>query len=439
MADIPFDGAPRAFVGSVPVWCAHERLAPVESLVPNPRNPNRHPASQVELLSKIIAGQGFRNPIVVSLRSGFVIKGHCRLEAAKLLGMPEVPVDFQYYKNEAAEWADMVADNRIAEIAETDQDSLQSLLRELDGKIDLDLTGFDKDALGGILSSFDETTEDGAAISDPPENPITHPGDLYELGAHRLLCGDATNADDVRRLMQGQRAILFATDPPYLVGYDGTNHPGDRASANTDWSETYGVTWDETDDAKNCDLYNRFITVAVAEAVESHAAWYCWHASRRQRMVEAAWEKAGAFVHQQIIWMKSTPILTRSWYMWAHEPCFFGWIKGSKPPRETRDYERSVWEIPGISAAERPDHPTPKPLECFAIPMRQHTKTGDLCYEPFSGSGSQLIAAEQLGRVVYGMEISPAYCDVIVRRWLALGGERRVIGNGEDVTAQFIG
>jgi DNA modification methylase len=159
--------------------------------------------------------------------------------------------------------------------------------------------------------------------------------------------------------------------------------------------------WDEADDARNNDLYDRFIKAAIAEAIDPHAAWYCWHASRRQRMVDDAWEKNGAFVHQQIIWAKpNRPILTRSWYLWAHEPCFMGWIKGNKPPRESSDYERSVWEIEGLNADERPDHPTPKPLECFAVPMRQHTKKDGLCYEPFSGSGSQLIAGEQLGHLV---------------------------------------
>ena len=425
-------------MSDIHVFCAHTEMVDIEKLIPNPRNPNRHPESQIKLLAKIIKGQGFRNPIVVSRRSGFVIKGHGRLDAAKLLEMPAVPVDFQDYESEAAEWADMVADNRIAEIAETDDESLKALLKELDGKIDLDLTGFDEDSLDDLLDRLDTTEGDGNTVTPSPATPITKPGDLFELGNHRLLCGDSTNVDDVRRVMNGKRAILFATDPPYLVGYDGTNHPGTRPTTNTDWSETYGPSWDEADDARNNDLYDRFIKAAIAEAIDPHAAWYCWHASRRQRMVEDAWEKNGAFVHQQIIWAKpNRPILTRSWYLWAHEPCFMGWIKGNKPPRESSDYERSVWEIKGLNADERPDHPTPKPLECFAVPMRQHTKKDGLCYEPFSGSGSQLIAGEQLGRRVYGLEISPAYCDVIVRRWLALGDDRRVIRNGEDVTDQF--
>jgi DNA modification methylase len=425
-------------MSDIPIFCAHTEMVDIEKLIPNPRNPNRHPESQIKLLAKIIKGQGFRNPIVVSRRSGFVIKGHGRLDAAKLLEMRAVPVDFQDYESEAAEWADMVADNRIAEIAETDEDELKALLKELDGKIDLDLTGFDEDSLDDLLDRLDTTEGDGNTVTPPPVTPITKPGDLFELGKHRLLCGDSTNVDDVRRVMNGERAILFATDPPYLVGYDGTNHPGTRPTTNTDWSETYGPSWDEADDARNNDLYDRFIKAAIAEAIDPHSAWYCWHASRRQRMVENAWEKNGAFVHQQIIWAKpNRPILTRSWYLWAHEPCFMGWIKGNKPPRESSDYERSVWEIEGLNADERPDHPTPKPLECFAVPMRQHTNQGGLCYEPFSGSGSQLIAGEQLGRRVYGLEISPAYCDVIVRRWLALGDDHRVIRNGEDVTDQF--
>jgi len=140
-------------------------------------------------------------------------------------------------------------------------------------------------------------------------------------------------------------------------------------------------------------------------------------------MVEESWEKNGAFVHQQIIWSKpNRPILTRSWYLWSHEPCFFGWLKGKKPPKETVEYGRTVWEIEGLNNAERPDHPTPKPLDCFAIPMRQHTKVGDLCYEPFSGSGSQIIAGEREGRRVYAMEISPTYVAVALERWAVATG-----------------
>ena len=231
--------------------------------------------------------------------------------------------------------------------------------------------------------------------------------------------------------MAGRRAVLFQTDPPYLVGYDGTNHPQSfTGGSNKDWSETYGRTWDDAD--ANSDLYERFITTAVEHAIADDAAWYCWHASRRQAMLEAAWIKAGAFVHCQIIWAKNRPVLTRTWYMWQHEPCLFGWVK--KPRRVDRQCLSTVWHMDTIpNGEERPDHPTPKPVEIFAIPMRQHTAPGDVCYEPFSGSGTQIIAAEQLGRRCYALEIEPRYVDVTVMRWQQMTGKAARL-DGSEIT-----
>jgi DNA modification methylase len=239
---------------------------------------------------------------------------------------------------------------------------------------------------------------------------------------HRLLCGDCTVPDDVKRVMDGQRAVLFATDPPYLVEYDGTNHPHKWGSPdeNKDWSELYiDPTWDKADGNEN--LYDDFIRLAVGIAITPNAAWYCWHASRRQAMLEAVWERHGAFVHQQIIWAKDRPVLTRSWYMWQHEPCFMGWVKGKKPPRYGDDHPRSVWEFPTILPGVKTDHPTSKPIELFEIPMKQHTQVGEICYDPFMGSGSQLVAGEKLGRAVYGIEQEPAFIAVILERIAAMG------------------
>jgi DNA modification methylase len=251
----------------------------------------------------------------------------------------------------------------------------------------------------------------------------TEPGQLWLLPSrtaghvHRLICGDSTDAEVVRRLMNGQRATLFSTDPPYLVDYDGTNHPhkwNEPDTKNKDWSETY-QDWDK---AVNGDgLYDGFIGVAVAEAITENAAWYCWHASRNQIMVEEAWVKHGAFVHQQIIWVKDRPILTRSWYMWQHEPCFFGWIKGNKPQRVADDHPATVWHVPTIQPGTSTVHPTSKPLALFTRPLEQHTKPGDICYEPFCGSGSQLIAAENMNRQCYALELSPEYVAVILDRY----------------------
>src|SRR5512132_1232248 len=179
---------------------------------------------------------------------------------------------------------------------------------------------------------------------------------------HRLLCGDSTKADDVIRVMNNHKAILFASDPPYLVDYDGSNHPSKQGwpDKNKDWSESYGVTWDDA--SQGPELYEGFIKAAIEHAILPNAAWYCWHASRRQAMVEGVWEKYGAFVHQQIVWAKDRGILTRSYYLWQHEPCFFGWLKGNKPPRVSDDYPSTIWNIPTVKVGEKTDHPTSKPV-----------------------------------------------------------------------------
>jgi DNA modification methylase len=400
-------------------------------LQPNPKNWRTHPKAQQEALRGILAEVGYADALLArETPEGLqLIDGHLRAEITPDVEVPVLVLDV----TEAEADKLLLSLDPLAAMAEGDADALRTLLEQVET---------DSDAVQKMLDGI--AKEYGA---QPGPKPLDDPGpnfdeaeklrkkwgvdrgQLWTLGEHRLLCGDSTNAADVARLMQGERAALFSTDPPYLVGYDGTNHPGTkvsekRASLNTDWSETYGRSWDEADAEQNSDLYERFIRVAVETAILPNAAWYCWHASRRQRMVEEAWEKNGAFVHQQIIWSKpNRPILTRSWYLWAHEPCFFGWLKGKKPQKETVDYERTVWAIDTLSNAERPDHPTPKPLDCFAIPMRQHTKAGDLCYEPFSGSGSQIIAGEREGRRVYAMEISPAYVAVTLERWAeATGG-----------------
>ena len=163
------------------------------------------------------------------------------------------------------------------------------------------------------------------------------------------------------------------------VDYDGTNHPSKQGwpDKNKDWSDSYAITWDDA--SQGPELYEGFIKAAIEHAILPNAAWYCWHASRRQAMVEGVWEKFGAFVHQQIVWAKDRGILTRSYYLWQHEPCFFGWLKGNKPPRVSDDYPSTVWTLPTVKVGEKTEHPTSKPVEVFAIPMRQHTRPGEIC------------------------------------------------------------
>lgn len=404
---------------------------PIDEITPaayNPRAELEPGDPTYEKLKRSIKEFDCVQPLVLNERSGNLVGGHQRLKVLKDLGyqtvdvvLVDLPIEREKVLN--------VALNQID--GAWDEPKLAQLLDELIAtpEVDVEITGFDLSDVQDLISRVLDAEPPGGdgddveGAVDTTRPAITKRDELLQLGPHRLLCGDATKAEDVRRLMDGERAILFATDPPYLVNYDGTNHPSKRGDRdkNKDWSDTYGITWDDAD--ANPFLYEDFCRVAVAEAISPKAAWYCWHASRRQAMVEAVWKRFGAFVHQQLIWVKDRPILNRSWYGWQHEVCFFGWVRPNKPPRRCDDYPSTIWQIPTVPVGQRTEHPTSKPVELFARPMRQHTRRGDVCYEPFCGSGSQLIAAEKLGRRCYALEISPHYCDVILRRWIAFVGE----------------
>jgi len=425
-------------------------LIPTDRINPAPYNPRKDlkPGDRdYESLSRSIEEFGLVEPLVWNTRTGHLVGGHQRFKVLLERGETEIDVSVVDMPLEK-EMALNIALNRIE--GAWDDTKLASLLGELIElpDLDLELTGFDlgeaQDVIANVLDALETDQEDGfdaGKLLDAAGPPVTRPGDLIELGtdtaaSHRLLCGDCTDPASVRRLMNGSKAQLFATDPPYLVGYDGTNHPGSkknrkkRAKKNPndgrkDWSGTYGVTWDDAQ--ANTELYDNFVKAAVDEAIAQNAAWYCWHASKRQPMLESAWSKAGALAHCQIIWAKNRAVPTRTWYLWQHEPCLMGWLQGHKPPQVSNDKLSTVWNIDTIpNGNERPDHPTPKPLELFEIPMRQHTKRGEVCYEPFAGSGTQFIAAERLDRRCFGLEISPVYCDLIVRRFIAFAGEDSV-------------
>jgi len=215
------DEVPTA--GGVPVFCAHDTLMDPGMLSPNPRNPNKHPDDQIALLAKVIAAQGWRAPITVSTLSKHVVRGHGRLMAAQKLGVDKVPVDFQDYPDPESEMADLVADNRIAELADPDRAALKDILLELDtGEVDMDLTGFDESALEEILTAAPPEPTGGSGEdpgpSEPPPEPQTKPGDLWILGEHRLLCGDCKDAASVQRLWADEELRLVVTDPPYSSG-----------------------------------------------------------------------------------------------------------------------------------------------------------------------------------------------------------------------------
>ncbi|HEX5443185.1 MAG TPA: DNA methyltransferase [Pirellulales bacterium] len=254
-----------------------------------------------------------------------------------------------------------------------------------------------------------------------------------EQGEHRLLCGDSTKNEDVARLMGAERAGLMNTDPPYGIDYRNETRPLPNSKKSRKPKQPI------LNDDANGDRLQTFLEscfrAAIACALKEKAAWYLWHAHLTQGFFAAAAAAAAAanvVLHRQIIWVKRNMLLGRGQYHWKHEPCFFGWVKGHQPP----DYglgqgertQTTVWEIASVPHNEREelDHPTPKPVELFAIPIVKHLLPGEICFEPFAGTGPQLLAAEQLGRRCFAIEILPQYCAVILERAAKFGLEPRL-------------
>jgi len=403
---------------AVPVFCAHDAVVELEKLVGNPRNPNTHPKAQIELLAKIIAAQGWRAPITVSNRSGLVVRGHGRLAAARLLELEYAPVDFQDYESEASEWADLIADNRIAELAEMDLTSLADLLSDLKlGELDMELTGFDAHELERLLARADmgDIVEDD--VPELPDEPITHPGDLWLLGEHRLLCGDATKAQDMVRLMDGKRAACMWTDPPYGVSYVGKTK--DAKTIRNDGPDGLAALLDAA-------LAN------AAAALSPGAPFYLAHPAGSLALTfEAAVDRSPLKAHQGLVWVKNSMVLGHSDYHYRHEPIIYGFAEG--PGRSGRGKhagsrwysdacQTSVLEFNRPSRSE--EHPTMKPVALVAYCLNNSSPKDGLVLDPFGGSGTTLIAAEQSGRLCNAIELDPAYCDVIVTRFENLTGEQ---------------
>jgi DNA modification methylase len=273
-------------------------------------------------------------------------------------------------------------------------------------------------AYAGARQAPDHTLDTTPAIAAEPWVQV---GELYVLGTHRLLVGDATDPANLARLMAGEKASLLATDPPYLVDYRADNHP-------ESWSGSQGTShegWDAyAGDAAGVEFYRAFLDAALPH-LASDAAIYQWHAEKRRSLVEAAWEACGLHLHQIIIWVKSRPVLGRSHYMWGHEPCAYGWQKGHEPALRPTASATTVWQV-GQAGVPVRVHPTAKPVELFSRPIEYHTAPGDIVLDPFAGSGPALIAAERTGRRAFCIEISPAFAQAAIERWQDLTGRKAV-------------
>jgi DNA modification methylase len=406
----------------------------IGQLKPNPHNPRLNDPA-VDAVARSIQTYGFNCPIVTDGELN-IAAGHTRLKAAIKLGLTTVPVIRVPGLVGSKLVGFSIADNQTATLAQWDDPLLAQIIGQLNLESDFDLSslGFPDKEITTILDSLKEDKGDRADEAPAlPEEPITKPGDLWLLGDHRLLCGDCRDPITLDRLMDGKRADIYATDPPYGVGYDGTNHPQNRVDKkkglpdghqNKDWSAEY---WDHFSGSEE---FETFLTAAFANAkryLVENAAWYTWHASATAESFRRVWERIGIRYHQTVVWIKPTFVLGFSLWNWKYEPCMIGWQQGHKPRVNAIDGEYSnVWEVDWEGKARNVDsvHPTQKPVRLFELPLLKHTRRGDICLESFCGSGSQIIAAEKLGRRCFALELEPKFVDVAVQRWETYTGRK---------------
>jgi DNA modification methylase len=419
---------------------------PVSRLVFYARNPRRNDAA-VDYMVASIREFGFKIP-VLARSSGEIVDGHLRVKAAMKMGMPEVPVILCDEWSEAQVKAFRIVVNRSATWADWDEELLALELRELEAAdFDLSLTGFDPRELEELLATGDNYEQVDAA-SPLPENPVSRPGDLWlcanRRNQHRILCADATSPEAVARLLGDRKPFLMVTDPPYGIELD--SEWRDRAGLNGCGPAEASYMKHRTEGHTNTSISSdtRADWSEAFELVPSLQVAYVWHASVFTREVLDGLLRIGFLYPQQIIWNKGRTVLTRTHYWYQHEPCWY--VRKKNAPWFGKAGENStVWDSPspkfimGGSDEEKYDHPTQKPVELMRRPLLNHTKRGELVYDPFLGSGTTLAAAELTERVCYGVELDPKYVDTAVTRWQDLTGRKATLdgdGRSFDEVAQ---
>jgi DNA modification methylase len=394
---------------------------PLDRLVPYARNARTHSDEQIAQIAASMVEFGWTNPILVDA-AGNVIAGHGRLLAAVQLGLDEAPVVMLDHLTEAQRRAYVIADNKLALNAGWDDAQLAAELHRLNGdSFDLSLIGFSKAELDELMAPLEDAVAsvDGEDdVPEPPADPVTRPGDLWILGGHRLLCGDATVATNVERLLGSDKPNLMVTDPPYGVEYDPAwrNQAGVSAT-----SRTGKVTNDDRADWRE------------AWVLFPGDVAYVWHADRQAAVVQASLEASGFEIRCQLIWAKSRFVLGRGDYHWQHEPCWYAVRKGATGHWQGARDQSTLWSIGRVDDEDdATTHGTQKPVECMRRPIANNSEVGDVVYEPFAGSGSTLIAAETTGRRCHAIEIEPAYCDVVIERWQRLTGGKAVLDGSDE-------
>lgn len=386
---------------------------PTSNVKPYAKNP-RDNDNAVAPVAASIKEYGFRQPIVVDA-DGVIIVGHTRHRAAQILDLAEVPVHIATDLSPAKVKAYRLADNKTGELATWDEDVLADEIVDLRSladmpEIDLDMTalGFGDDELDALFADdLNEGETDPDDVPERPEDPITQRGDLWILGDHRIVCGDATSADDVASLLEEAKPGLMVTDPPYGVNYDAT------------WRGKSGLQEEDTGRVGGFENDDRADWAAAWQLFPGDVA-YIWHASLHVIETAQGLKAANFILRTQIVWAKPRIAISRGAYHWQHEPCFYAVRKGKTADWIGGRKQSTLWQI-DLDKNVEGGHSAQKPVECMRRPMRNHE--ANEVYEPFAGSGTTIIAAEQLGRRCFAMEIDPCYVDVAVRRWELFAGK----------------
>jgi DNA modification methylase len=415
------DVAVHAIAERLVAWPADKvERWPIRRLIPSARNARTHSQEQIDQIAASIREWGWTNPVLVT-EDGTIIAGHGRVLGARKLGLADAPVMVAAGWTKAQIKAYALADNKLALNAGWDEALLALEIGDLQNLgFDLDLTGFSPDEIASLVNAGCEGLTDPDETPEVPAQPVSKLGDLWVLGRHWLLCGDSTSRSDVQKVLGEVRPHLMVTDPPYGVEYDPA------------WRTQAGLK-------KNKERVGK---VANDDKADWREAWvlfpgsvaYIWHAGRYASTVQDSLSAVGFEVRAQIIWAKDRFALSRGHYHWQHEPCWYAVRNGSAGWTGDRK-QSTLWQIPAREG-QGFEHGTQKPVECMKRPIENNSSPGQAVYEPFSGSGTTIIAAEITGRSCLAVELLPQYIDVAVQRWQAFTGEAAMLhGDGRGFEA----
>ena len=399
-------------------------LVDIGKLIPYINNARTHSPEQITKLRSSLREFGFINPILVD-KDYNILAGHGRLAAAKEEGISKIPCVFVEHLTDAQKKAYIIADNRMAMDAGWDDDLLRVELESLQGAdFDMLLTSFDEAELSKLFDDGNDVKEDDFDVEAELEKPcFSKQGDIWHLGRHRLICGDSTKAETYDKLMNGTKANLIITDPPYNVNYEGS--AGKIKNDNMDNDKFYQFLLE----AYKC----------MFEAMSGDASIYVFHADTEGLNFRKAFQDAGFYLSGCCIWKKQSLVLGRSPYQWQHEPVLYGWKKNGKHQWYTGRKETTIWEFD--KPKKNGDHPTMKPVALLAYPIMNSTMTNGIVLDPFGGSGSTLIACEQTDRICCTIELDEKFCDVIVSRYIDCVGsadEVKVVRDGQTINYEEI-